>query len=467
MQKHGKNHSSISDENGFVYSVGLNTKGNLGTEDNSAKVTFTKIGETEVKCIPEEINIPVNTTKEVIIALCNSFNLKTDIATGERPEATSTNEKELTCTRIEGVDNREYKNIKHAVPNFRLVGEKIGRVNVVAKNSEGYLKNIWVNIVNSETDIASAKVVNGKDFTITLRADGTVWGFGKIADSNHPKKIEVPEEIVDISAGESHVLLLSKSGNVYSFGNNTRGELGTGNVTTYKNPVKTALADITKIIANKNTSFAIDKNGVVYSFGYGYTKTPGILIKNENVVDISRSYYLTDEGEVKKLSDKTKVEINLDENKKVEEKIMQISEGTNHLLLLGISGRVYGSLDNTYGQLGDGTENSKLDNTFTVVKINKTTPLENVKEISAGDKYSIVVTKDGVVYTFGSNDSEKLGISNDQELGGIEKSVDPIQKQDVQDVERVTAGYNHTSVYKKDGSVYTWGKGENRRTWKF
>lgn len=146
---------------------------------------------------------------------------------------------------------------------------------------------------------------------------------------------------------------------------------------------------------------------------------------------------------------------------------MQISEGTNHLLLLGISGRVYGSLDNTYGQLGDGTENSKLDNTFTVVKINKTTPLENVKEISAGDKYSIVVTKDGVVYTFGSNDSEKLGISNDQELGGIEKSVDPIQKQDVQDVERVTAGYNHTSVYKKDGSVYTWGKGENRRTWKF
>lgn len=34
-------------------------------------------------------------------------------------------------------------------------------------------------------------------------------------------------------------------------------------------------------------------------------------------------------------------------------------------------------------------------------------------------------------------------------------------KEDITNVERVTAGYNHTSVYKEDGNVYTFGEGEN------
>ena len=82
-------------------------------------------------------------------------------------------------------------------------------------------------MVDSESAVASAKVVNGKDFTIALRSDGTVWGFGTINNQNIPEKIEVEEEIVDIVAGKAHALILGKSGAVYSIGANSYGQLGT------------------------------------------------------------------------------------------------------------------------------------------------------------------------------------------------------------------------------------------------
>ena len=48
-----------------------------------------------------------------------------------------------------------------------------------------------------------------------------------------------------------------------------------------------------------------------------------------------------------------------------------------------------------------------------------------------------------------------------QSYGGIQESHIAKLKEDITNVERVTAGYKHTSVYKEDGNVYTFGEGEN------
>lgn len=55
----GRTHSEMSDENGFVYSVGLNATGQLGTEDNNSRTKFTKIGQEEIITNSKTINIPV------------------------------------------------------------------------------------------------------------------------------------------------------------------------------------------------------------------------------------------------------------------------------------------------------------------------------------------------------------------------------------------------------------------------
>lgn len=276
--------------------LGLNENGELGTEDNEPREIYTKIGRIEIMTNPSVLNIPVNTSKDIIIALGSTFNLKTDIVQDAVINAFSTNEKEAIIAEIPDVDNAGVKNAKHFKPNYNIFGSKIGRVNIVAKTAdEKYKKNIWVNVVNEENIDVSAKVVNGQDFTVSLRSNGAIYAFGNINGSNSPEKIEVPEKVVDISAGQGHILILGKSGEVYSYGANGSGQLGTGNTTTAKTPVKINIRDIEKIIASRNASFAIDKQGKAYAFGEGYGKVPSLIEKDKNIIDISKSYYLTDE----------------------------------------------------------------------------------------------------------------------------------------------------------------------------
>ena len=417
-----------------MYGIGQN--GELGTGDNNKRNIFTRIGREEIITNPKEINIPVGTTKDIVIAFGNTFNIKTDIIQNVKIQTKEANNKELSVAEIPDIDNSNITNINEYKANYKLTGNKIGRTDLIVISDGGYTKNLWVNVVNDENGVASAKVVNGNEFTVALRADGTVWQFGKINNKNNPEKIQMPEEILDISAGENHVLLLGKTGTVYSFGENSKGELGSGNTTTYKLPIKLNLEKITKIIANKNISYAINKEGKVYAWGEGYSKTPTLQNKNKNIIDITKNYYLADDGKIRRLIDDTEV-VNAENAK-----IVQISEGTDSLLLLTESGNVY-----NYKQ-----EMTKI--------------LENVVEISCGDKYAVAVKEDGSVYTWGDNTNQKLGINNNIEEGGIEKSESPILKEDMQDITRVSAGYVHTTVYKKDGQVYTWGKGLERKPWK-
>ena len=470
----GKNHSNIMDENGFVYSVGLNTRGQLGTEDDIDREVFTKLGTIGITTRPKEISIPVGTTKDIAIIPSNSFNLKTDISYNAEIEAESKNTKEVLVEEISGIDNNGVTNTNNYLENYKLTGNKIGRTLVVAKSEDGDL-NIWVNVVDKEDAKVSAKVENGNRFSVALKSNGTVWtwgnnpngqlGIGTTISYNEPVQVETQEEIIDISVGENHTLILGKSGKVYSFGYNSQGQLGTGNSTTYKAPVEIDLTNIAKVVAVGNTSYAIDKEGKVYAWGEGYNKLPESLQIEENVVDIGKNYYLTDDGIVRKISNNQELLLSLNEYNPSEppviedEKIMQISEGNNFILMLSESGKVYSQGTNTYGQLGDGTINPRQNSISTAVKVSEGNMLQNVQEVSAGNNYAIAVTTDGKVYTWGINGEKQLGFDSNIDEGGIQESNYAILKEDITNVERVAAGYVHTAVYKEDGNVFTFGEG--------
>jgi len=51
-------------------------------------------------------------------------------------------------------------------------------------------------------------------------------GLGDEIDKNVPTLIPNLEDVVQISAGESHSLILSNNGQIYVFGNNDHGQLG-------------------------------------------------------------------------------------------------------------------------------------------------------------------------------------------------------------------------------------------------
>ncbi len=367
---------------------GLNTKGELGTQDNTERTIYTRVGDLEIISNPEEIILPLGQNMDISIEATNSFNLKTDIAGGTPPVVTAVNTKEIDISKIEGVDNKTITDIKEILPNYKVTGNKIGRTEIIAKDSNGNIKNIWVNVVNDQAAKVSSKVANGENFTIALRSNGEVFGFGSINSENNPKKIEVPEEVVDIEAGRNHVMILGKSGKVYVLGANQKGQLGNGNLVTANELIELkSLENICKIIAKENTSYAINKDGKLFAWGEGYTKVPSEILNQENVIDAGRTYFLTDEGTVKGIK-------TLQEIAELPEKIVQISEGIDHILLLGETGKVYGYGKNDVGQLGNGGYNTTEVETLETVKTEDANILENIKEVSAGDRYSIVVTNE-------------------------------------------------------------------------
>lgn len=79
----------------------------------------------------------------------------------------------------------------------------------------------------------------------------------------------------------------------------------------------------------------------------------------KNVVDLGKEYYLSTDGIVRCIKDNTDIKLSLNEYDPslppvfVEEKVMQMSEGEDHVLMLGESGKIYSYGKNTYGQLGD------------------------------------------------------------------------------------------------------------------
>ncbi len=83
-------------------------------------------------------------------------------------------------------------------------------------------------------------------------------------------------------------------------------------------------------------------------------------------------------------------------------------------------------------------------NNETPVKI-----MDNVNMISAGMSHSVAITKDGSLWSWGCNSSGELGD------GTTTNANIPVKVMD--DVVSVSAGSSHTLAVKKDGSLWSWG----------
>lgn len=71
-----------------------------------------------------------------------------------------------------------------------------------------------------------------------------------------------------VAAGASHTLALDYFGNVFSWGSNIYGQLGTGNTTSMNSPVKVNLNyPIKDLAAGNGFSLALRSNGLVYTWG--------------------------------------------------------------------------------------------------------------------------------------------------------------------------------------------------------
>ena len=203
--------------------------------------------------------------------------------------------------------------------------------------------------------------------------------------------------VTQIAAGGSHSLVLTSTGQLYAFGINTSGQLGsaTNNGTLSANPTPTLVSlpgangPVTQIAAGGSHSLVLTSTGQLYAFGWNHVGQLGSAINNGTNIANPTPTLVTLPG--------------------ASGPVTQIAAGGSHSLVLTSTGQLYAFGLNLNGQLGIATNSGTATPNPTPTLV--TLPGANgpVTQIAAGGLYSLAVTSTGQLYAFGHNWFGELG----------------------------------------------------------
>lgn len=161
-----------------------------------------------------------------------------------------------------------------------------------------------VNYTTTPTQVGISNVVavsGGFSHTLALCADGTVWawgtgnqgqtGTGSTGTFYSPQHISptILHDIRAIACGAYFSLALDASGNVWTWGSNTYGGLGTGvpSGTNQLTPVQiTSLSGIQFIIADEDRALAISSNSTSSVYDWGRNSNGDLGLGHSNYVGV-------------------------------------------------------------------------------------------------------------------------------------------------------------------------------------
>ena len=211
-------------------------------------------------------------------------------------------------------------------------------------------------------------------------------------------KVDISVKITDVALGAEHIVVLDENGDVWTAGANQYGELGNDvNVgKTYGENYdfkKVAVGDgsvkIKAIAAGQNHTILIDENGGVWTAGCNQY---GELGRSDNVGATTAN------AEFKKADGLENV------------KIVSAAGGTAHTILLDESGNVWTAGTSNYGVLGRQTaDDSKVTANPTFAKVTDGISGVKITAIAAGSYHNVLLDENGNVWTVGSNLYGELG----------------------------------------------------------
>jgi alpha-tubulin suppressor-like RCC1 family protein len=209
------------------------------------------------------------------------------------------------------------------------------------------------------------------------------------------------EEAIQIQSGSNHVVVLTKRGSVYAFGENRNGQLGDGlfqSVSSPSIPIQQLRhRPVTSISCGNEFTIACTVAGNCYSWG-----------KN-------------DMGQLGLGDQTTRLRPELVRSLKVI-RASRVSCGNKHSIVISHSGALFGFGSNTYNEIGLG-----IDTKFETYPRKIERFSEHVAiEIATGSHHTLVLAKKkhetkNSVYAFGLNSSGQLGLGHLQVVTNIQQ----------------------------------------------
>lgn len=263
----------------------------------------------------------------------------------------------------------------------------------------------------------------GYDHSTVVKQDGTVWVIDAKQGDAQPRKVNGISEVIDIADSAYYTLALRKDGTVWGWGSNSYGQLGNGQSGDDEAlPVQVqSLSNVTAISASFDESLAVTSDGKVWRWGAVH-KCDGKICKREIMnspvrFDGLSSVKSLSEG-IALLQNGTVVKWGINYQGSIGTGTMETSYYSKPIPMSSLTdivqvsktravtkdGQVWSWGPNGYGQVGDGTTEPRP----TPIKLSM---IDNVAAITSGEEVTVALTRDGKLYEWGNNNNGQ--ISND------------------------------------------------------
>jgi alpha-tubulin suppressor-like RCC1 family protein len=275
--------------------------------------------------------------------------------------------------------------------------------------------------------------------------------------------------IVKVTGGISSSYALAGDGTIYSFGRNDWGQLGVANTTDQRYPVHVLRGEyagqkylgddpnnpIVAMVSGGYHTLALTRDGALYAWG---CNTNGQL----------------GHGDMQARSTPVRVRSGLQEGGSVyfgmNSRIVAIGAGISHSLALLADGTVWMWGNNEFGNLGDGTTFQRelpvrvTGGAYAEAQYLGQDPENKIVKVAAGSNFTVAVTANGEVFSWGLNEDGQLGD------GTMMNSSAPVRvKQGEYDgitylgdnpaapITQIVAGERHVVAVVNDDEPFAWG----------
>lgn len=412
----------------FIYSCSKSDDNNGGGINNGNTIegiTVTTIDITNVKTILATANskVEVDVTKATLTAKGIVW------STSTTPTIT------LTTKTVENNTAGNYQSpiteLKHSTKYY---------VKAYATDNKG--NTVYGNEISFTTKVGWRSIVTGAKMSVLgIKTDGTLWAWGRnnfgqlgdgstnqrnapvqIGSDNNWKQVSISGEYeVGGNDQSGYTLAIKTDGSLWAWGNNSDGQLGTGNNTNYFVPARVGISnDWKQVKASMSTSLAIKNDGSVWHWGR-YKLTYG----NSLPLPLQSNIPVLYTG------------IN---------QVSLLDGSDDGYMVIKNDGNIWAWGNNYNGQVGNGTSQNQINNPVQIANsLNFSTIYKGVA--------SFGLTSSGQLYGWGRNGGGYLGDGTNSD-----KNV-PTLINTISSCKSFSQNGGGTFVTKTDGTLWATGPG--------